>query len=182
MANAARGKPDHDLAVARRLHLYVLDRYGQAELPRDDGSRSLTHDATAPVTKAVLACNRFMRYTGVIGDEPTRAVSRPRWLRVDTRFRLDTACLGCLMMKPCQTQPRHPTAWWLSISSIRSLAPTARCSWRLLVPRSSKSRSRRTAIGRARGPRFQGSDSACFVGLGLAIDLKTPEGARVSVR
>jgi hypothetical protein len=100
VANAARGKPDHDLAVARRLHLYVLDRYGQAELPRDDGSRSLTHGATAPVTKAAFACNRFMRYTEVVGNEPTRAVSQPRWPRVDTRprsdtgFRLDTAYLG----------------------------------------------------------------------------------------
>jgi hypothetical protein len=86
------------------------------------------------------------------------------------------------MMKPCQTQPRHPTAWCFSISPIRSLAPIARCSWRLLLPTSSKSRSRRTAIGRARGPRFQGFDSAYFVGLRLAIDLRTPEGARVPVR
>src|SRR5881394_2764298 len=36
-----------------------------------------------PVTKAVLACNRFMRYTGVVGNEPTRAVLLPRWPRVD---------------------------------------------------------------------------------------------------
>jgi len=32
----------------------------------------------------------------------------------------------CFMMKPCQTQPRHPTAWWFSISPIRSLAPGVR--------------------------------------------------------
>jgi hypothetical protein len=48
VANAARGKPDHDLAMARRLHLDLLDRYGQAEFPRDDGSRWLTHGAAAP--------------------------------------------------------------------------------------------------------------------------------------
>jgi hypothetical protein len=34
--------------VARRLHLDLLDRYGQAERARDDGSRSLTHGAGAP--------------------------------------------------------------------------------------------------------------------------------------
>ena len=47
MTNAARGKPDHDLAVARGLHIDLLDRYGQAEFPRDDGLRSLTHGVAA---------------------------------------------------------------------------------------------------------------------------------------
>lgn len=49
-----------------------------------------------------------------------------------------------------------------------------------MVPTSSKSTSRSTATSAApRGPPFQGSDSAYFVGLNsgkksLAIDLKTP--------
>jgi hypothetical protein len=49
VADAAGGKPDHDLAVPWRLDLDSLDRYRLAELPRDDGSRKLAHGA-APLS------------------------------------------------------------------------------------------------------------------------------------
>jgi hypothetical protein len=103
-----------------------------------------------------------MRYTEVVGNEPTRAVSQPRWPRVDTRprsdtrVRLDTAYFG-LFYDEAMSNAASPPDGLVVLDFTHTLAG-------------------------ARGPRFQGSDSAYFVGLSLAIDLKTPEGAPVPVR
>jgi len=81
VANAARGNPDHDLAVARRLHRNPLDRYGQAEFPRDDCFRSLTHGTAAPVRQ----CDgdrplqrRIARAKLLAEENPSKYVSSPR--------------------------------------------------------------------------------------------------------
>src|SRR5205823_8801024 len=82
---------ERDRAAARRSNR--LDRrldfrcaiQCPTEAPSAASSSALARPIplVAPVTKAVLACNRFMRYIGVVGNEPTRAVLLPRWPRVD---------------------------------------------------------------------------------------------------
>ncbi len=53
VANAASGEANHDFAVARRLHLDLLDRHGPAELARDDGFGPLIHGAAALARQSV---------------------------------------------------------------------------------------------------------------------------------